>query len=138
MKYHYFPILVLVALHAVFLPLGIYEIPHIDSLMHLAGGVALGMFVYGALIGAMRRGWCHYIGTRLVPVLVVSLVAMGAVCWEFYEWLSDALFDTRLQASVTDTMKDLFLGLLGGVFYAVYAGVVYVGDRVSHVVHDSK
>jgi len=117
---HYLPLIVLIVLHAVFLFFDLYSISHLDSVMHLAGGIVLAMFLYGFLASAIGRGWCPDPGKLVSAVLVVSLVTTGAVCWEFYEWISDYLFDTRLQPSVTDTVKDLLLGLLGGILYASY------------------
>lgn len=125
MKYYY-PIVGLLVLHVVFLALDTYSSArHLDSVMHLAGGIALGMFVLGVLACTVSRGWCPDPGQHLAIVLVVSLVTTGAVCWEFYEWISDAFFGTRLQLTVVDTVKDLLLGLLGGVLYAVFSLVVH-------------
>jgi hypothetical protein len=121
----YVPLAVLLLLHPVFLLLGTYSMPYLDSAMHLAGGIALGMFVFGMLACAVSRGWCPDPGRLLTLVLVVSLVTTGAVCWEFYEWVSDRYFGTHLQDSVADTVKDLLLGMLGGVLYAVLTLVVY-------------
>ena len=129
MKY-YVPLAALLLLHAVFLFLDAYSMTYLDSAMHLAGGIALGMFVFGILACAVSRGWCPDPGQHLALVLVVSLVTTGAVCWEFYEWVSDRFFATHLQLTVTDTVKDLLLGLLGGVLYAVVSLVVHpVGKR---------
>ena len=117
---NYLPLVVLMVLHAVFMFFDLYSIAHLDSVMHLAGGIVLAMFLYGFLVSAIGRGWCPDPGKIVSAVLVVALVTTGAVCWEFYEWISDRLFDTRLQPSVTDTVKDLLLGLLGGILYASY------------------
>ena len=126
---YYIPIAVILALHVVFLLLDAYSIPILDSVMHLAGGVALALLIYGVLACVVSRGWCADPGMPLTPVLIVSLVATGAVCWEFYEWISDTVFGTRLQLTVGDTMKDLFLGLLGGTLCAAYVVLVYSTDK---------
>jgi hypothetical protein len=116
----YFPLAVLIVLHVVFLSLDLYSVAHLDSVMHLVGGIVLAMCLYGILGSAIGRGWCPDPGKIVSALLVVSLVTTGAVGWEFYEWLSDRLFDTHLQPSVTDTVKDLLLGLLGGALYTGY------------------
>lgn len=121
----YVPLAVLLLLHAVFLLLDAYSMPILDSVMHLAGGIALGMFVFGMLACAVSRGWCPDPGQLLALVLVVSLVTTGAVCWEYYEWVSDRYFGTHFQLTVADTVKDLLLGMLGGVLYAVFSLVVH-------------
>ena len=84
----------------------------------------LGLFVHSLLSCLISRGWLPDPGSTIMLLLIVTLVATGAVCWEFHEWLSDTFFGTHLQWSVTDTMKDLFLGMLGGVFYAVFVRLV--------------
>ncbi|HSG12108.1 MAG TPA: hypothetical protein VLB10_10220 [Gammaproteobacteria bacterium] len=114
---NYLPLAVLLVLHVIFLWLDLYKITHLDSVMHLAGGIALAMCLYGVLASAMDKGWCPDPGKLVSAVLVISLVTTGAVCWEFYEWISDRVFGTVLQPSVNDTVKDLLLGLLGGVLY---------------------
>jgi len=116
MKY-YFPLIALMVLHAVFLLIDAYAILHIDSAMHLVGGISLGMFVLGSLENAVRRGWCPNLGKTVASVMVISLVMTGAVCWEFYEWASDIFLGTHLQPSLNDTVKDLFLGLSGAVLF---------------------
>ena len=110
---NYLPLAVLMVLHVVFLSLDLYSVAHLDSVMHLAGGIVLAMCLYGFLVSAIDKGWCPDPGKILSALLVVSLVTTGAVCWECYEWVSDRLFDTHLQPSVTDTVKDLLLGFLG-------------------------
>ncbi|MGB5261723.1 MAG: hypothetical protein WBO34_14555 [Gammaproteobacteria bacterium] len=120
MKY-FVPLVVLLILHVVFLLLDAYSMSHLDSVLHLAGGVALGIFIYGVFTCAVSKGWCPDPGRPVTLILVVALVTTGAVCWEFYEWISDTVFGTHLQLTVADTIKDLLLGLLGGLLYAVYS-----------------
>ena len=124
MKY-YHPIIFLVFVHIVLLFLDAYYIPHLDSLMHLIGGVFLGLYVRGLLSLAVSKEWCPDPGKVITLVLIISSVATGAVCWEFYEWVSDAVFGTYLQPTVTDTVKDLFMGMMGATLYAMYVAATY-------------
>ncbi|MBT8123043.1 MAG: hypothetical protein KJO10_10935 [Gammaproteobacteria bacterium] len=117
---NYLPLAVLMVLPVVFLLLHLYSVAHLDSVMHLAGGIVLAICLYGFLVSTIDRNWCPDPGKIVSALLVVSLVTTGAVCWECYEWVSDRLFDTRLQPSVTDTVKDLLPGLLGGALYTGY------------------
>ena len=120
---HYYPLVILLLLHTAFVFLNVYSISHVDSVMHLLGGVALAMLISGLLVQAVANNWCPDIGRLVTLVLVMSLVATGAVWWEVYEWMSDRFLGTHFQAGLNDTMKDLVLGLLGG---AGYAGLGFV------------
>ena len=115
---NYYPLLILLLLHTAFVFLNVYSLSHVDSAMHLLGGAALAMLVSGLLARAVGNGWYPDTGRLITLVLVISLVATGAVCWEVYEWISDRLLGTHLQFDLDDTMKDLVLGLLGGTVYA--------------------
>lgn len=113
------PLLAILALHALFIKNNTYSIDHVDSLMHFAGGIALGIQVAGLLSFAVRRQWCPSPGSLLDAVLIISLVTSGAVAWEFYEWLSDHFLGTLLQLTVDDTIKDLAFGVAGGAVSAL-------------------
>jgi len=125
---HYYPLVMLLLLHTAFIFLNVYAISHVDSAMHLLGGVALAMLVSGLLTQAVGNGWCPDTGRFITLVLVISLVVTGAVCWEVYEWMSDRFLGTNFQVDLDDTMKDLVLGLLGG---AGYAGLDFVTNAVA-------
>ena len=125
---YYYPLVILLLLHTVFVFLNVYSISHVDSVMHLLGGVTLAMLVSGLLTQAVGNAWCPDTGTLIRLVLVISLVVTGAVFWEVYEWLSDRFLGTHFQVDLDDTMKDLVLGLLGG---AGYAGLDYVTNTAA-------
>ena len=116
MKYS-IPLVTVLVLHVVFLALDAYAMTHLDTLMHLVGGIVLGLFVHGLLSCIISRGWLPDPGRVIMLLLIVTLVVTGAVFWEFYEWFSDTIFGTHLQRSVSDTIKDLFLGMCGGIIY---------------------
>jgi hypothetical protein len=128
------PLATILVLHTVFILNNAYSIDHIDSLMHFAGGIALGTLVAGSLSLAAHRNWCPWPGPLLEAVLIISLVVTGAVTWECYEWLSDRYLGTLLQLTVDDTIKDLALGLMGGVVsaaarYCAHARAVTRADQ---------
>jgi hypothetical protein len=111
------PLIILLVLHAVFVMLEAYSIRHLDSAMHFFGGITLAIFVTGLTGLAVGRGWCPDPGRLLLSLLVVSMVTTGAVCWEIFEWLSDAFLGTHFQLTLDDTIKDLALGLAGGAVW---------------------
>lgn len=102
-----------------------YHAPSLDVPMHLLGGLAIAYFfhvvvAYGDRLGRVR------VGSRAAEMIMVfGLVAVAAVVWEFAEFLSDYFFRLGAQPSVANTMKDQFMGLVGGA--------VYVGFRLRSV-----
>jgi len=52
--------------------------------------------------------------------LSVGLTAISAIVWEFLEYLSDLFLGSKLNLGVTDTLSDLFFGLLGAVFMVAF------------------
>jgi hypothetical protein len=48
-------------------------------------------------------------------LLSLGLTAITAVVWEFLEYSSDVALGTKMNLGVSDTLSDLFFGLLGGI-----------------------
>ena len=117
MKYT-LPVFLMLALHVVFLRVDAYSTQHVDSFMHFAGGIALGVLFSGALSRAVELGWILPPTRLLWFVLIFSLVTTGAVFWEFFEWSVDTIMGTSMQPSIGDTMKDLLLGQIGATVSA--------------------
>lgn len=122
------PVIAILCLHTVLVITNGYSLRHIDSVMHFSGGIALGMLIAGLLAEVVRRDWCPWPGRWIEATLIISLVATGAVTWEFYEWLSDHYLGTRLQLTLDDTIKDLALGLAGGIISALVNAVSVQSD----------
>lgn len=98
--------------------------PWFDAPMHLLGGMLAGL-LGGALY---RQGTEKHEGPWWKELLfILGCVALIATVWEFHEFLLDAkaLYARSggggHQPSLDDTMKDLALGLFGGLL--VYVGV---------------
>ena len=90
--------------------------------MHFWGGavVAMGMIwwtFYSAKISALTKNLPKFYAT----VAVLGFVALAGVFWEFYEFIVDRLITKNnyislfQQGGLLDTLKDLFLDLLGGL-----------------------
>jgi hypothetical protein len=87
--------------------------PWLDIPTHFCGGVAITYFFLVAtthsqlLIGHIPR---------VVHLLLsFGLTAITAVIWEFLEFSSDIALGTKMNLGVSDTLSDLFFGLLGGI-----------------------
>ena len=98
--------------------------PWLDMPTHFVGGWAIAFASRRAVVNAAPA-----IGST--PLLVQSLVAIGvaalaAINWEFLEYLSDLYLKSHIVLGETDTLSDLFFGLLGATVYAMY---IYVRER---------
>ena len=89
--------------------------PWLDMPTHFFGGMAMTYFYTVAiknsqvLIGKIPR--------IIHSILSVGLIAINAILWEFLEYTSDLAFNTKMNLGVSDTLSDLFFGLLGGVIF---------------------
>lgn len=95
-----------------------------DLLMHFFGGAAMAFFFYqGTLVFDSLLG-------RPLPILrhllVLGLICGVVIAWELLELTSDRLFDSRFQASISETMGDQFCGVLGST---VILGGIAVIER---------
>ena len=105
---------------------------HIDTPLHLLGGLSIAYSASYALRLIEARGLIVIKNLFIRAFIVVGAVAIAAVLWEFYEFLSDHFFGTLTQPSKADTMKDLFMGMLGGLLFCLnfigqkkkYAGII--------------
>ncbi len=86
--------------------------PWLDIPTHFCGGVAITYFFltctahFQALAGRIPK---------LIQLpLSLGLTAIMAAAWEFLEYLSDVALGTKMNLGVSDTLSDLFFGLLGG------------------------
>ncbi len=103
-------------IHFIMLLTGVYYLyGWADIPMHFAGGFAAAFAVYSLLKIAEGKGMLK-INAQLHFLFVISLVSLIAVGWEFMEFLIDMTGILLSQLSVADTMKDLFMGLLGAPF----------------------
>lgn len=99
---------------------GVYERYYwFDRPMHFLGGVAMAMTGFSLLQIAKKKKWIRIKFLWLEVFLVICFVAFMAVAWEFHEFLLDSFLGSTHQSSVGDTMRDLFLGIIGALTLSV-------------------
>jgi hypothetical protein len=108
-----------VALHLALAEFGLTQ--RFDYLLHFLGGAAIGYFCYGfiALLpppAAVVPGWIRYL-------LAFTSACTVAVFWELGEFALDRLQGTSIQQSLSETMMDLFFGVLGATAALLLAAV---------------
>jgi len=106
------------------------SIPLIDAIFHFGATVVFGLGVYWLIV--RFPGHLDLSKNLFVTLLAgASLAALGAVLWEFGEYIYDAValaLNTGampVQLSIADTMKDLMFNILGGLAVAIFARVHY-------------
>lgn len=90
------------------------RIAWIDIPVHMLGGAAIGYFFSAVLLGLDRMGLIRASDAMIHALLVLGLVALAAIGWEFLEFIYDRLLGTNVQRSVSNVMRDQFTGLAGG------------------------
>jgi hypothetical protein len=109
------------ALHLVFARiLGLYgPFPHLDMLVHTAGGIAGAYFLARCFAAVPEDVVTRRARASVGAVAVLLGTSTVAVFWEFYEWICDHAFHSRMQGGLADTLLDIALGISGaGVFVA--------------------
>lgn len=87
--------------------------PWLDMPTHFLGGVAITyffltlIFYYQKISGPVPQIFQY--------ISAVGLTAVTAIVWEFLEYGSDCLLETKMNLGTADTLKDLFFGLLGAL-----------------------
>jgi hypothetical protein len=86
------------------------DVNHFVNWMFITAGVALVLRETG-----LGRVNCF--------CLAVGFAAVSAIVWEFAEYVTFIRFSDELTTAYTDTLGDLFLGLLGGTVGAAIVGL---------------
>ncbi len=97
-----------------------FRYPNFDIPMHFLGGVTMALTGYSLLTIAEEQKWLAIKKKSVSLLFVVMFVVFIAVLWEFHEFLSDQFLGTNTQPSNFDTMKDLFLGMLGSFLTGIF------------------
>lgn len=90
-----------------------------NRLVHFLGGVSTAIFGY-YLLGLIKKFKLISTSNKIVDFFIILMFVMSiTVVWEFYEYLSDLYLFTNAQPSVSDTMKDMFMGMLGAIVFGI-------------------
>jgi len=103
--------------------LGIYSLlPWLDMPVHFLGGLSIAYSIMLLLFYLQNENIINSLDTLIMLILIFSLAVTAAVFWEFAEFLVDQLFGMNTQLSLSDTISDLFMGVLGGFTMTIYYG----------------
>ena len=91
----------------------------LDSPMHFMGGTAIGISSIVLFCILINYKLLKIKGAGLPILFALAVTALAATLWEFGEFFIDTVLGNTLQPTVADTMKDMALGLLGGIVGSV-------------------
>src|SRR5829696_9724473 len=92
--------------------------PLLDIPTHFVGGVVITYFYRVAIRHSQKL-----VGEIPFPVqMLFAFTCTGTttIFWEFYEYIFDFFFHTRMVRGVTDTIVDFFVGLLGALAVSLF------------------
>ncbi len=89
--------------------------PGIDMPMHFVGGIAIAFFFHRASINGSQLQLLGAFHPITHALLVFFATCAATVFWEFAEFINDRYFGGHAQAGLTDTMRDMLIGIAGGV-----------------------
>ena len=92
--------------------------PPLDIPTHFLGGVAIAYFYQSAIANSQE-----YVGSIPAPIqniLTLTCTGTTTILWEFMEYISDTFLHTNMILGLEDTLKDMFLGLLGGLVLLLF------------------
>jgi len=106
--------------------------PALDIPTHFMGGVAIAYFYRSAIANSQKL-----VGSIPEPIQIlfaITCTGTTTILWEFLEYSSDFFFHTNMILGLEDTLKDMFLGLLGGMILVLWlrAGRLKVSDANSN------
>ena len=120
LSFFIFPVFVIFA-HVIFSFLNFYSnFSWFDSFMHFFGGLSISYTSILFLKLFEERKMLIIKNGFVFVLIVVSLVVLVGVFWEFLELLLQIFFNIVTQPSVRDTITDLLMGLLGGLLGAIF------------------
>ena len=102
---------------------GVFDVysafPDFDIITHFVSAVLIA-FLALIVIYLLDKNWDGlYINIYAIAFAVVVITMASGVAWELGEWAWDALFGLGAQTSLHDTMTDLLVDTIGGIFLAL-------------------
>ena len=87
----------------------------IDIPLHLIGGALSAIFFIIVSSSFLSRDALARISRLFMMLITICFVSLITVLWECFELFTDTYFQTGLQASIAETLKDMIVGLIGGM-----------------------
>jgi hypothetical protein len=87
--------------------------PPLDIPTHFLGGMAIAYLYWSAIKNSQKL--VGRIPPPIMHLLTLTCTGTTTVLWEFFEYAFDFIFHTHMVLGLEDTLKDMFMGLSGGL-----------------------
>ena len=110
-------------------------IPFYDTLTHFVSSIIVAFLAFVSIY-ILDKYWkgLHMNKYAMAFIVIIFTMAMGVV-WEFFEWTTDLLFGTNEQWGLHDTMKDLLIDTIAGIFIAFIGVNMIKSGRFQKLTH---
>jgi hypothetical protein len=92
--------------------------PPLDIPTHFFGGIAITYFYRSAIRNS--QSFVGEIPYSIQVVLAFTCTGTTIIFWEFYEVTLDFLFQAHNVLGLADTIKDMFVGLMGALVVTIF------------------
>ena len=114
---------------------GFYDnLPGWDHLTHAMSASLIAALGFVVVVAIDKYADSIYLPRTFLALFIIMFTVAVGVIWETVEYLIDSLTASRLQYSLSDTMRDLMFDTIGGLLTAA-AGAYYLNHTtVEHFV----
>ncbi len=99
-----------------------------DTVTHLISSITVALCIFYALMAINNFDPRLNITRKWMPLFIFLITLTFSAYWESFEFLVDELWDTNMQYSPWDTIRDLTCDILGATIVSIYA-YLYLGRR---------
>ena len=98
--------------------------PYYDKIGHFVGSATVALLGFAVVIIIDKFTELKLNKKATIFFIIIFTIAIGGL-WEILEFTSDSLIGTNHQPSLTDTMIDLIVDLIAGIFIALITNINY-------------
>jgi hypothetical protein len=121
-----FLIVLALFLHSLGFVFNLYHLPGWDVVTHFASSILIALLGFTIVVILDRYTKSIKLNKTSVAFLILIFTLSGGVIWELGEFAYDSLVESTQQGGYLDTMRDLLVDLIGGLFIAII-GTTYLG-----------
>lgn len=125
-KFLFWALFSILLVHFMALSFNIYSsIWWFDIPMHFMGGAWVALLFFRIFIDIIdKKSLYSLFEISKLVILAIAFAVMIGVFWEFFEFIASRIFNMYLQGDLIDTMTDLLMDTIGGLFSGVIGALL--------------